>query len=311
MEMISTRRVLLFAALAVGPVAANAQTASDRDLGSDIRQRPTSPGAPQRDFEVALTAPILFTTNAVRESAVEAGLPASQKSDWHFNPDLLGRWSHQFSSFKASASLDAMVDRFFTQTDQDEDSLFGNVKLALTDGRSDLFVPYVAYAATMDLRPDFRTRDDTLHDFAAGISSAFAYARDWHSIRPRDAIDPGNLSISFDLSAGRRLADPSLFENTFVIAAADLVYVVNGDWAVGLTPKFRVRWYDNFEGESRRDYRLSAGLRAVWTPQWLTRLVRRGEIDFTATFRRNASTVSRESFSEWEFGPAAVFAWRF
>jgi hypothetical protein len=301
----------------VGAGAAEAQPSSDRDLGTDIRPRiiPSAPGEedarPLRDFEIALTAPILFTTNALRESAVEAGLPPSQKRDWHFTPDLLGRWSHQFSWFKASISLDASVDRFFTQTAQDEDSVFGNVKLALTDGRSDVFVPYIAYAATADFRPNFRTRDDTLHDFAAGLSSAIAYTADWKPIRARDAIDPGNVSIAADLSAGRRLADPSLFENTFVVAAMDLLYVATNDVALGLTPKVRVRWYDNFGGRFRRDYQLSADLRAVWTPDWLTQLVRRGEFDFTVTFRRRLSNLSGESFTEWEFGPAAVFAWRF
>jgi hypothetical protein len=72
-----------------------------------------------------------------------------------------------------------------------------------------------------------------------------------------------------------------------------------------------MRWYDSFEGSFRRDYRPSAILQAIWTPDWLTRWVRRAEIDFTVTFLRNISNLPEERFSEWDVGPSVTFAWKF
>ncbi len=224
----------------------------------------------------------------------------------HFNPDLLLKWSHQFAALKLSASVDVSIDRFFTETDQD-----GGLTASFTDGRSDLFVPYLSYNVTAELRPDFGKTDDVLHSFSAGFVSGMAYRPGGGRIALRDPVRPGDRAIALDVSAGRRLADPRDFENTFAIATLDLSYVVALDWTFGFTPKLRVRWYDNFEGEFRRDYRLSCILRAAWTPAWLTRIVPAAGIDFTLSFLKNFSTLPRERFSPWEGGPAAALTWRF
>ncbi len=295
-----------------------AQLSTDRDAETDIRgdrQRlgpdsPPEPGPPSSPgFEIALTAPILFTDNAVGATGTTAG--SGRRADGHFNPDLLLKWSRQFAALKLSASIDASVDRFFTETDQDEDTFFGGLTASFTDGRSDLFVPYLSYNVTADLRPDFGNTDDVLHSFSAGFVSAIAFRPGGGRITLREATRPGDRSLALDVSAGRRLADPRDFENTFTVATLDLSYVAASDWTFGLTPKLRVRWYDNFEGEFRRDYRLSGILRAAWTPAWLTRIVPAAEIDFTLSFLKNFSNLPRERFSQWEGGPALALAWRF
>jgi hypothetical protein len=164
---------------------------------------------------------------------------------------------------------------------------------------------------TADLRPNFGPSDDVLHSFSAGASSGIGFDGSGARIPLRDATKPGNWSVAFDVSGGRRLADPHDFQNSFVTAVADADYVISPTWTVGFTPKFRVRWYDDFEGGFRRDVRLTGILRAAWTPTWLTQLVRSAEIDFSVSFLRNYSTVADERFSQWEGGPSLVLAWRF
>ncbi len=308
-----------FVALAL-LAAGNAQAQTrDRDQQFDLRRdreaiieaapeaEQRQPG-PRRDFEIDLTAPVLYTTNpllANTDTSRGAG------PDWHFNPDLLLRWSHQYPSLKLSAAFDISVDRFFSQSSADEDSTFASIKLALGDGKSEGFVPYVSYTGIVDFQPDFHTRDDTLHDFALGFSSAIGLGSDGRVIQYRNATDPGATSFSIDLRGGRRLADPRDFENTFLVVALDVYYVLTNEWALGLTPKLRVRWYDNFGGEFRRDYKPSTVLKAAWTPDWLTTRVRGAEIDFTASFNKNYSTRESARFTEWEVGPTVALSWRF
>jgi hypothetical protein len=294
--------------------SAHAQSAVDRDVGTDLRKdrqtlAPTAAeaAAAGQGFRLELTAPVLYTSNAVRESTDTL---VTRKGDWHFNPDLLLRWSHQYSFVKLSAAGDVSVDRYFTQTSADEDTLYGYVKAALTDGRSDLFVPYALYAGTVDFNPTFASWLDTLHDLALGVTSGAGF-RNGRRILLADAVEPGDASIAVDLRAGRRLSHPRDFENTFVTLAVDASYVYDKTWTFTLSPKFRMRWYDSFEGSFRRDYRPSVILQATWTPDWLTRWVRRAEIDFTVTFLRNFSNLAEERFSEWDVGPSLTFAWKF
>jgi hypothetical protein len=82
-------------------------------------------------------------------------------------------------------------------------------------------------------------------------------------------------------------------------------------WTFVMTPKFRVRWYDSFFGEFRRDYRPGVVLQATWTPAWLTRRIKRAEVDFTVTFFRNMSNLPDESFTEWDVGPTVALSWKF
>jgi hypothetical protein len=291
--------------------SAHGQVAPNRDVGTDIRKdrQTLAPAAPEagQGFRLELTAPLLYTSNAVRASTDTL---TGRRGDWHFNPDLLLRWSRQYPALRLTVGADASVDRYFTETSADEDTVYGYVKAALTDGRSGLFVPYAFYSGAVDFTPTFASRFDTLHDFALGLSSGTGL-RHGKRIPLSDATEPGDASITLDLRAGRRLADPKDFENTFVTLAVDATYVYDSEWSFVLSPKFRMRWYDSFFGAFRRDMRPSVILQATWTPDWLTRWVRRAEIDFTVTFLRNLSNLPEERFSEWDVGPSLTFAWTF
>jgi hypothetical protein len=271
--------------------------------------QPAQPAAPYRDFLIELAAPIVYSTNpALASSDLVQGHAVG---DWHFNPDLALRWSHQFSAVRVSTVVDASVDRFFKQTEDDEDTVFGSVKVAWTDGRSDRFVPYLQYVATADLRPDFGEPDDVLHDFVLGVSDAIGIDAEGRLIPRSDATKPGRWRLGLDLKAGRRLADPKDFESTIVQATLDLSYVLDEQWILAVLPRVRVRWYDDFFGEFRRDEKLGAALKARWMPDWLLAWNRGAEIDFRVGFERNYSTLDLARFSDWDIGPTLFLSWRF
>jgi serine/threonine protein kinase len=104
-------------------------------------------------------------------------------------------------SFKLSALVDAGIDRYLRQSTANEDTVYASVKASFTDGRSDLLVPYVSYTPSVDFSPTFHREDDTLHDFAAGLTSGIG-VRAGRRIRYADAIDPGDVSLGLDLRAG-------------------------------------------------------------------------------------------------------------
>jgi hypothetical protein len=290
-----------------------AQTPDQSDVGRFNQPFvPTAPPTPQeaavsRDFRVIQTLPILGTNNAIGSSAsaVSSGSP-----DGHATPDLLLRWLHQFQFVRLSASVDFSVDRFFINSSQDTNSLYWNIKAAFTDGNSDLFVPYVAYAGALDFGPGFAQWSNTLNNFYLGFTSGIGFG-DGRPIAFRDSTRPGQWSISLDVAGGDRIANPPSFSNRFVVASADILYNVTADLRFGITPTIRFRNYPDYFGSHRRDLRLGFAAHAEWTPDWLTRINRGAELDFVVSFLRNRSTLASENYSQWEGGPALVLSWRF
>jgi hypothetical protein len=288
---------------------------SGADLGRfDRPYAPATPPTPQsagasKDFRIIVTLPAYGTNNAIGSAADASG--QAGPPDGHVTPDLLLRWLHQLSFVRLSASVDASVDRFFIRTDQNTDSLYGTFKAAFTDGKSNLFVPYVAYAGTPDFGPGITQWDDTLHSFYLGFTSGIGIGADGRVIGFQDATNPGDWSVSLDASVGRRLANPSDFANGFAIVSVDIVYNAGADLRFGITPTVRVRDYGNYFGSPRHDLRLGWLARAEWTPDWLTRINPGAELDFTVSFLRNRSSLASANYSQWEGGPALVLSWKF
>lgn len=285
-----------------------AEPGTDIPAPSGVAPQPAPDPAP-KEFRVILTVPLLATSNAVGVAAMDVASPTDQP-DVHFNPDLLVRWTRQFQSVRVTAGIDLSFDRFAIHTDQSTDSIYGAVKLALTDGRSDLFVPYVAIAPSGDWEPWFRRRDDALLSLAVGFSSGFGVRRG-RLVPFRNAIEPGDAAVLFDVSAGRRLSDPPDYRNAFLLASVDLTYNPTRNLLLGFNPGIRLRRYDSYFGFPRRDFRVGWIARAEWTPDWLTRRLPRAEIDFTIAYLRNASNLHAANYTVWEGGPALALTWRF
>jgi len=72
---------------------------------------------------------------------------------------------------------------------------------------------------------------------------------------------------------------------------------------VEATTSARARWYEDYYGEKRTDYRPSATIGMIWTPDWLKNIVKRGEISFNLEYYRNYSNITEKNYSIWEIGP--------
>jgi hypothetical protein len=297
-------------------VSGMAQTATDRAINdSDIRRAEQSrlgaatsqePGG----WDIEINLPLYWSSNAVQLFGDQSSVAGSPKSDWHVTPDALLRYTYQFDWVKVSAKLDVGEDRYFQQITVNQDAIFATLKAEFTDGRSDLFVPYVAYTPEVDFLPFFAHWQDTLQDFYGGFTSGFGI-KSGKPVEFRDAVDPGDLSVLVDVRAGQRLASPKGFENTFFRVSADFIYVATPELSLWLTAAYRFRHYPDFFGDRRHDNRLSAIAKAVWTPDWLTRHVKNAEIDFEVAWYKNYSNLSFEQYTVWEVGPAVLLAWHF
>ena len=68
--------------------------------------------------------------------------PLSDKPDFHAAPEVMLKWSRQFSQFKLAAGIRASIDRYANEREGDVDTLLVDAKVSWTDGRSDALVPY-------------------------------------------------------------------------------------------------------------------------------------------------------------------------
>lgn len=301
---------LLLIALGLTPATALAQ-AADRQSRTNVdinAPRQVGPEAGQWDIEINL--PISWSSNAVQAFGEQSAVPGPPKSDWHVTPDVLLRYTYQFDWVRLSAKLDVGEDRYFQQITVNQDAVYGTLKAEFTDGRSDVFVPYVAYTPEVDYLPFFAHWQDTLQDVYAGFSSSVGL-RKGEFIAYREAISPGDWSFVLDISAGQRFAAPSAFENTFFRASLDAYYTITRELSFWLTATYKYRNYPDFFGDHRHDNRPSAVVRAVWSPDWLTRRVRDAEIDFNVAWYKNYSNIPSQAYTNWEIGPSVLLAWHF
>src|ERR1700744_4939115 len=287
---------------------------ADRDLDLDSRANRQSAisnadgHSTGAGFEFILTAPLLYTNFATQIATDEL---LSRKGDAHFYPDAQLKWSHQFDWLKLSVGVDLATDRYLTQKSANEDTITSGVKLAFTDGKSDVFVPYVSYASYIDFLPLFSRRDDTLQDFAAGFSSSIGLDGSGNVVAYSKANQAGEGYTRFDARVGQRIADPRDFENKFISASVTFGYFVSPELEVSISPLAKAKWYDDYFGDARRDLNLNALLLVAWTPPWLRDLAHGAEIDFTATIERNFSNLAEKNYTRWEAGPAVVFRVKF
>ena len=70
-----------------------------------------------------------------------------------------------------------------------------------------------------------------------------------------ELLNSGDWSISLDAAIGKRLANPTAFANQYAIASVDVVYNVSPTLRFGVTPSVRWRYYNDYFGAPRRDFR--------------------------------------------------------
>jgi hypothetical protein len=285
--------------------AAAFDTHSDRDARTRSDDRKPRE---RKDFELTLVAPFGYANTSVRASTDD---PVDTKGDWYASPDVSLKWSRRDSWVRLSASVGATLDRYLSEDSTGAETVYGTLKATFTDGSSDLLIPYVSYARTSDFQAGYRTRDSSFDDIAAGISSSFAWRPGGPAIRYKDAIEPGDISLRIGLRAGYRSAEYTDQQYTSAALTLDLSYVLTDEWAFDLTPAIRVRWYNDYFEQPRRDIRTGLTLKATWTPDWLTEQQPDAKIEFQIKLQRNVSTVPEQSYRLWDVGPALVYSQRF
>ena len=244
-------------------------------------------------WQIGLSLPVLATNNAA-ETAPDGG---SAGPDAHVIPEITVKGTHQFPRLRLSAGVGAAHDAFLRHPDENVDSLSGFLTLALTDGRAERFVPYVAFGEKTEFTSGFGHWSDSYHSLSAGFTSRFAL--------------PGKASVVLDLAAGRRFAQPADLRLTFLTASARVSARATPSLGLSLTPRLRVRDYDNYYGVHRRDVRIGLVARAAWEPDWLTRLHRGTEIGFLVRVDRTFSSLRSANVTVVEGGPSLEVVWRF
>jgi hypothetical protein len=209
------------------------------------------------------------------------------------------------------------MDRYFKSSDANLDGLHTSFKLAKTDGKWEYFVPYALINNEMFFLPTFKKPDITYHDVSVGFYSGIAW-RDKNLIPYVDAFipysdasEPGDVSIYFDARLGRRMSDSSNYQNTFVSGKITAAYVISNSWRMEATSSIRARWYEDYNGERRTDFRPSASVGLTWTPDWLKKIAKRGELSFNVEFYRNYSNIVEKNYSLWEVGPTLSLRTKF
>jgi hypothetical protein len=270
-----------------------------------LRERDTP--SPSKDFSLTLSLPLLFTSSVLGANSDGAIV---DKPDWHLFPDAQLKWSRQFDWYRLTAYGALSADRYFEIKTADVNVVEGGLLAEMTAGKSDLFIPYLSYIGRTYLDRNFRSLDDIRHDFAIGMFSGVGW-RDNHLISYSDAARAGDQSLGMDLQFGRREANVSQHENTFASFGLDYTYTFRPDFWVVLGPKVRVRWYEDYFDEFRRDIRFSVIAKAVWQPDWLTNILPRSRITFSVEHFRNSSTDEFNSYSLWELGATLRLSTKF
>lgn len=268
----------------------------------------------EKDFTFGLDVPTRYSSSVTKSSSESV---VEDKPDKYTAPSLYLKWSHQYNWLHASAQASIESDRFLTTSDANTDLLSSAFKLAKTDGRNETFVPYVSVSNDTFFLPNFRRPDIAYNDIAAGVYSAIGWRDrelipyDDSLIPYSDASDPGDVSFKIDVRVGRRIADYTDYQNTFIYAKANLSYYISNAWRAETTAKFRTRWYENYYGEKRVDIRPGASFSLVWSPAWLTAMIKRGEISLDFEYYRNFSNLPDKNSSVWEIGPTLSLSTKF
>ena len=126
-----------------------------------------------------------------------------------------------------------------------------------------------------------------------------------------EAGEPGDSSLNSDVRAGTRLSSYTDYQYRFVTAKLEVVTYLTKELRFEVTPKFNARWYPDYYGDKRNDYRPGADVGLIWTPQWLQDIVKRSQIGFNFNIYRNYSNISAKTYSLWEAGPTVEMKFKF
>jgi hypothetical protein len=298
--------LVVAAVVAAGmPSRAPAQTV-DSDVRNELKTerrdqlRSLRIAPPPKEFDVSVTVPFTYNTNPGQN-------PGSGEASWHWSPDVAAGWRRQFEWARLSTRANVSFDRYTSQHDLDADEAWLLFKAELTDGNDYRWTPYVSYRPDWSFTATFDERVQTTHDFAAGISNMFYLSDAGAWIARRAARMPGATFFGFDISAGYRYSDPEYFSATFLKAKLPFRVVVNERVIAGVQPTLTARWYPDYKGTFRRDFRPGGNVGITWSPEGFDSW----ELSAGAQYTRTFSTRAKSEFSQWDIGPTVSFRVKF
>ena len=256
-------------------------------------------------LEITATIPLTYNTLATRPDSESGG---GAKGDFHSNPEFALKWSKQFDHVRISATAATGVDRYRQAHDVDMNVGVLSLKAYLTDGKSHIVTPYASYTSTREMARDYRDLYGIYNEAAIGFVTGIGFDEKGKRISSDDATEDRNWAIDLDVKGGRRMSDYRPAVASFVVADLTATYTLNKYWAFTANPNLRVRFHENYHDEFRRDVRLGMGLKAAWTPDWLTKIVPKSEINFVANYFNTISNIPGKSTRNWEIGPTLVLS---
>lgn len=256
-------------------------------------------------LEITATVPLSYNSLATRADS-DSG--AGKKGDFHLNPEFALKWSKQFAHMRLSATAAAGGDRYRQSPDVDMNVTALSLKASFTDGKPQILTPYVSFTNTREMARDYRDLYAIYNETAIGFVTGIGFDAKRKRIASDDAVEDNNIAIDLDAKVGRRLSDYRPAYATFLTASLEATYTLNKYWAFTANPNIRIRYHDNYHDEFRRDTRLGMGLKAVWTPDWLTKLVPKSEINFVANYFNTISNIPGKSQHNWDVGPTLVLS---
>lgn len=283
---------------------------------SDTKPKSASSGEKPKDekpdanryFQVEFTIPFAYTNRAVRAETDTGG---AAKGDYYAFPDLMLKWSHQLAWVKLTASLDLGTDRYRQELDANGNAAIWVAKVQWTDGKSDYFIPYLAYVSTTLFDREMRWVDLAVNDAVVGFSSSIGIDPKGRLVELSEASKPGSLGFTLDARIGQRFSESISSQFRFVQASIEGALVLTKELTISATPKVRVRWYDDYYDEFRRDIRIGGALKVTWTPEWLTKRLSRSELTLALNMYRNFSNIPEENYLLWDVGPSLAMKWKF
>jgi hypothetical protein len=158
---------------------------------------------------------------------------------------------------------------------------------------------------------NFRYVDLAVNDVIVGFSSSLGIDPTGKLVAFSDASAPGALSFTFDTRVGQRFSESTHSQLRFAQASLEGALVLTKRLTISVTPKVRVRWYDDYYDAFRRDIRAGGLVKLTWGPEWLTKVLPRSEFTLALNVYRNFSNLLEQNYLLWDVGPTLAMKWKF
>jgi hypothetical protein len=249
--------------------------------GGSFAEETLPPQGPNYDL-LMLQAPALYDSNPIFA-------PTGYKGSWMFDPSAKLAVRQNFGFIQVSAFSSFEADRFTGFHGADGENWVSSLKtsLRLFHGAVRLyqeFQPVLRYSHTAAFKSD-------TNDVGGGVDIAM------------NAVP--NTTADLDFNFMRRLLSAG---NSDALTLRPTLGLVAGPWRLLMQPSYRVRFFDHAVGPSRTDQTVIVPAIVEYAPRWIEAgFGVQGDIQLSATYVRNISSVPGNRASQWIIGPTLEF----